>query len=181
MSASVSRKILRELWIEYLSRRQKGYVRIATTLITVGALSVSTSLGVLVFQAITEAAHIVSNDAPWWVAVLFGSLLVVLGVFIFVYFDRRERGVVEARPVHIVVAPNTSFEEMAEAVGVVFDRAVILEGFDANERNTILQKKELSDLNIKGMLLQLRGVADSGAIPDYEVIEQDGPVIVRRK
>lgn len=183
MEGSELRKFLTDLWRIFWTHRSKAYTRIATALIGVGGLAASTSVGAIIVQAVAAAYGGAGDSTPWWATMLFGAALVAVGISIFFYFYRRDAGPGPMGPDHINMSlpPNFTFEQAVLMVGLHVQRAVKIEAFDASELNAILIEAKLRGSDAADLLRQLGALSVSVAIRNYDVLEQSGPIIVRRR
>ena len=166
-------------------RRAKSYVRVSLALIAGGVAVFTVSPLIMVLEMLGMVLVPPDRGAPWWIAPLFGALLVGLGVVIYAvcYATDRDRG----RPpppspsLTMAVPANWTFEEVAIAIGQKVKRSVVLDGFTKAEKAVTLRQQQISADAVEDLLGAARTLAIGGGVPEFDVRSDGGVITVRRK
>lgn len=177
------RKLLTDLAEIYFRHRGKPYTRVAVALITIGGLAATTSVGVLVVQAVTQAAHLPGDSTPWWATTAFGGVAVAAGVAIFLYHYPRDANPHPLPPdqFNLSLPPGITFGQAAVLVGMHAQHPVQLEGFAPEELSAVLAEAKLRGRSAVDALARLGALSVAAPIGAYEVFDEGGPIIVRRQ
>ena len=170
-----------------IKHRGKAYTRVAIALIALGGVTMGTSGGVLVIQAIIRAVQPGNNnDAPWWVTLVVGLALAIAGVIVFVVY--YERDLKNQKPASLEteglatlsLPPDITFSDAAALVTRHFTHQIRLENFSQQERDAKLSPTTLTGTEIS-MLEQLRDLVIGASIEEYVAANENGLIVVRKK
>lgn len=169
----------------YWSRRAKSYVRVSLALIVGGVAILSASPLVLLLQLLKIVAAPAGPDSPWWMDPAAGLFVVVLGVAVFAvfYWIDPERLKITPRPPSLTITPGVgwTFEQTALMIGEISGRPVMLENFPDAERSAAVRSQQLTAPTAEELLRDIRALIIGGAVTAYDVLQQGGTIIVRRK